>query len=623
MRVSAMMIPALANRRFRITAAAVTLVVAALAITLAAFPWGLLKGVIEQRMTERFGRPVTIGAMERVDRFGFSTTVRLRDVRVPGPAWAGAGDLARIERMEIGFSALSLVTGRLALDHVVLGGAQLNLVRARDGRENWRGSARRGGSGGGGLDRLTVRNARLTYRDEKQDRRFDLALESDMTAGLRLRGTGSVRGTPVRLAARAPAISDQRAGTWPFDARIAGDGLTMHAAGRMAAPLDTDHMTLDVTAKARDLKLIDAIIEAGLFRTQPVTLSAHVRREPGRWLIDRLDGRIGRSDLSGKLTVDKVDGRTKLDGIFVSRQLDFDDLASDEGLAKAAAKKRALGPRVVPDTRVNLAKIGRTDGRIAFRVQRIVSRHGPSSLTSLAGTLALDHRVLTVAPLTIGLRQGRITGRAVIDQGDDGPVPLVRIDLRLTDSSIPALGGGGGSVTGRVDGRALLVGRGSTIREAVGRSTGRVGIVARHGALPAEIAEALGFDAGRALLADAEARATLRCVIIGLDVKDGRGRAAPFVVDTSQSRLDGEGTVTFPDEVLAIRLTGAPKHDAVLRLPGAATMAGTISEPDIVVPREVKSVGNIFKAIGRAITGRQGPVAEPADCDRLAARVLR
>ena len=44
MRVSAMMmIPALANRRIRITAAIVTLVVAALAITLAAFPWGLLK----------------------------------------------------------------------------------------------------------------------------------------------------------------------------------------------------------------------------------------------------------------------------------------------------------------------------------------------------------------------------------------------------------------------------------------------------------------------------------------------------------------------------------------------------------------------------------------------------
>jgi AsmA family protein len=41
------------------------------------------------------------------------------------------------------------------------------------------------------------------------------------------------------------------------------------------------------------------------------------------------------------------------------------------------------------------------------------------------------------------------------------------------------------------------------------------------------------------------------------------------------------------------------------------------------VPKEVKSVGNVFKAIGRAITGKQGPTATDADCAGLAAQVLR
>lgn len=613
----------LADRRGRFALISLAILAAALALVLASFPWGTLKSIIEDRMTERFGRPVTIGAMERVDRFGFAANVTLRDVRVPGPAWAGPHDLARIARMEIGFNALSLLTGRLSLNQVSIDRARLWLVRAKDGRVSWRGSERRGGSGAGGLDALVVRDSRLVYRDEKQDRTLDLAVASDAGSGLRMQGSGDVRGTKVRVAIRAPAISDENKGKWPFDARIAGDGLDMHARGAMAAPLDADHMTLDVTARARDLKLIDAVIEAGLFRTQPVVLSAHVRREPNRWLIDRLDGRIGRSDLSGTLTVDKATERTRIDGTFQSRQLDFDDFAADEGLAKAAAKKRAIGPRVVPETQVNLAKIGRTDGRIAFRVGRIVSRHGPSSLTTVAGTLVLDHRVLTVAPLTIGMRQGRIIGRVVVDQGDGGPLPTVRLDLRLVDSSIPALGGGGGSVTGRVDGRAVLAGRGSTLREAVGRSSGRIGIVARHGELPAEIAQALGFNAGGALLAGRNDRAVLRCVVAGFAIRDGIGRAGPFVVDTSESRLDGTGTLTFPGETLAIRLTGAPKHDAVLRLPGSASMRGTISQPDVVVPPEVKSVGNIFKALGRAITGRQGPVAQDADCGGLARQVLR
>lgn len=613
----------IAGRRMGIAIVALGGLVILLTLLLASFPWGMLKGVIEDRMTERFGRPVTIRAMERVDRFGFATSVTLRDVRVPGPAWAGPQDLARVARMEIGFNALSLLTGRLALGQVSIEGARLWLVRAKDGRASWRGSERRGGSGGGGLDALTVRDSRLVYRDQKQGRNLDLAVASDARTGLRMQGSGDVRGTRVHVAIRAPVISDRRTGSWPFDARIAGTGLTMHAKGTMAAPLDADHMTLDVTAQARDLKLIDAVIEAGLFRTQPVILSAHVRREPDRWLIDRLDGRIGRSDLSGKLTVDKSGERTTIEGTFRSRQLDFDDFSSDEGLARGAAKKRAIGPRVVPDTKVNLAKIGRTDGRIAFHVGRIVSRHGPSSLTKMAGTLVLDHRVLTVAPLTIGMRQGRITGRAVVDQGDNGPLPMVRLDLRLVDSSIPALGGGGGSVTGRVDGRAVLAGRGSTLREAVGRSSGRIAIAARYGELPAKIAQALGFDAGGALLAGRNDRAVLRCVVAAFAIRDGIGRAGPFVVDTSESRLDGTGTLTFPGETLAIQLTGAPKHHAVLRLPGSATMTGTISEPDMVVPRGVKSVGNIFKALGRAITGRQGPVAQDADCGALAAGVLK
>ncbi|MEG8043732.1 hypothetical protein QP164_13820 [Sphingomonas sp. LR59] len=52
-------------------------------------------------------------------------------------------------------------------------------------------------------------------------------------------------------------------------------------------------------------------------------------------------------------------------------------------------------------------------------------------------------------------------------------------------------------------------------------------------------------------------------------------------------------------------------------------MTGTIERPTVTIPPEVKSVGNIFKAIGRAISGNQGPTASDADCSGLAARVLR
>ena len=76
-------------------------------------------------------------------------------------------------------------------------------------------------------------------------------------------------------------------------------------------------------------------------------------------------------------------------------------------------------------------------------------------------------------------------------------------------------------------------------------------------------------------------------------------------------------------ESLAIRLTGAPKRGSRLRLPGSATLSGTIEDPEVVVPPKVKSVGNVLRAIGRAITGSQGPTAVDADCAARAARALR
>ena len=65
------------------------------------------------------------------------------------------------------------------------------------------------------------------------------------------------------------------------------------------------------------------------------------------------------------------------------------------------------------------------------------------------------------------------------------------------------------------------------------------------------------------------------------------------------------------------------KHGSILRLPGSATIGGTIKQPHLTLAPGTKSVGNIFKAIGRAITGNQGPVATDADCGALAAAALR
>ncbi len=613
-----------AKRWVKITGIVVAGVLVLGLIGLAAFPWGALKGVIQRQLTARFGRPVTIGGIERVDTFGFNPTIRITDVRIPQAEWAGTGDFVRLREAEATFSGLALLKGAFGPRDVKARGLRLVLVRDRNGRTNWeRPGKPKGGGSSTDLDGLTISDSVIAYRDDKQDRFVTARFASDPVHGIRAAGSGTIRGAAVRIAVAGPSVEQFRGKPWPFTASIDGNALSITAKGRTDHPLDTDAMELDVTARAADLKLIDAVIEAGLFRTQPLSFSAHVRHDQPKWTVTQLKGVVGRSDFTGHVSVDKQAGRSKVDGAIVSRQFDFGDLASDEGKAKGAALERAIGPRLVPNTRIDIGKIDTTDARMAFRIKRIVSAKGASPILSARGVLAIDHQLLTLSDLDARLPHGRVEGKLTVDQRGDRKVPMVDINLRLRGSSVQDLAGGGGDFSGNVSARARLRGPGTTIRAAVGNANGTIGFVARDGQLPQGIAAALGFDAARALLAKDGERAGLRCVVLKLDVTRGHGRIDPMIVDTTASLLRGQGSVVFPGETLNIRLTGTPKQHALLRVPGSAYMTGTIERPTVTIPPEVKSVGNIFKAIGRAITGKQGPTARDADCSGLAARVLR
>src|SRR3546814_14450762 len=127
-----------------------------------------------------------------------------------------------------------------------------------------------------------------------------------------------------------------------------------------------------------------------------------------------------------------------------------------------------------------------------------------------------------------------------------------------------------------------------------------MGLVATQGVLPARIASLLGFDVARGLTTDEDERAALRCAVIRLDVKQGTGTLDAMVIDTTRAQSRGSGTVAFPSEALAIRITGAPKEKSVLRLPGAIIASGTIRDPQIETQKGTKSLGNeIGRAAGR------------------------
>lgn len=582
---------------------------------LAGFDPAALRPRIEHRLSKNWGRPVRIGAIRRLDHSPFHATVALEGVRVAQPAWAGRGDMIVLRTATLRLPILPTLFGRGGPDRIELDGLRVALVRIDASHANWKGLGSGGGSGGG-LSHLLIRGGQITLDDRKRDHQLQASLSAD-DRGFRIVGGGTLLGHASTLSLIGAPVT--RPGAWPFRVEYRSAIANFSLDGQADHPLDLGHYTVAARAWGDDLAHLDQIIEAGLPGTQPVSLTASVRHDRPDWTIRALKARIGHSDVQLKMSVKKREGRTLLDGDFVSNGFDFSDLASDAGKARAAAKRAAAGPRVVPDTKIDLTHLARTDGTLRYSIRRLLP--SGAAVRSLGGTLKLDHGRLVADPLSVTLASGTIGGTASVDQRHGGP--LLRLDLRLGGARLEDLLTHADVATGALTAYVRLAGRGKTVRAAIGRASGAIALVAQQGMIGRRAALFLGSDIGRALFEGGEQQTPLRCLIARFDAKGGTATAAPLLIDTGVARVDGAGTIDLSSEQLSLQLRGHPKLAHAISLGAPITITGPIADPHVEPPHVAKTVGTVFKLFGKLITGQSEAPVGDVDCVGEAGRALR
>ena len=570
--------------------------------------------LVARRLSAESGRAVTIGAIRRIDHALLHPGFAIDDVRVAQPSWVGGGDMLRIRSATIRLPLLPLLVGRVEPDSIDLDGVALALVRADSAHANWLG--RRGGGARGPLGRLTIHDGGVTLLDREYDDRLTARVEAD-DRGFRLAGQGSLAGHRATVSLVGAAIIGPAPWPFRFDYRSAIASLSVR--GLADTPLDFDHFSARARASADDLRDLNRLIDAGLPATQPVRLTAIVRHDAPGWRLADLTGRIGRSDVRAHVTIGRDGERTLLDADLISNGFDFNDLSSDAALARSAAQDRVTGPRLIPATPIRLDYLQRLDGTLRYDLRRILSRD-PSVFRAVRGTLTLAHGVLTAAPLFATLPAGQVMGTAQVRH--HAGTPLLTLDLRVANSQMSLLTRSD-VATGPLSGRTRLTGRGDTFRAALSRASGSVVWITRRGTIMRRAALFAGGDLGRALFEGGTQRTGIRCAIARFDVTDGVARAAPMVIDTDVSRIEGGGTVDIASERFAFTLTGHPKLGHAVRIDQPVMVEGTLLHPTVVPPHVPKTVGTVFKLLGRAIAGNSLPPAADADCAGLAAKALR
>lgn len=613
-----------------------------LLLLVAAFPVGWAKSWAERTIAAKMGAPVTIGSLTREPAVSFTPTLVIHDMQIAQPRWAGEGALLSITALRLRVPLLPALIGRgIQPEGINVQGLSVALVRDATGRANWQGQAKADKSDRSGgrmrLTDLTISGGRFTLRDARRHLSLAGTLAANSATGLVVKGDGRFHDTRATLVlAGEPITARDQDKPYRFTLSFTSPLLDMTAQGETQGALNIAALGASVQARGASLKYLDDLIQAGLFGTQPIDLTATVRHRGRDWFVDEIGGSVGRSRFAGKAEILKREGRSKIDATLNFSQFDFDDLADDAGRAEAAALTARIGPRVLPNTRINLAKMGPTDGQIRFVAEKLLFRQ-PSVFRSLSGTIRLDHKLLTVDEVKAGLVNGQMSGRVVVDHRE-GASPRLDVDLLLRDGRIGPLVGAADKVDAPFRARIRLAGRGDTIRAALSRADGHAGLVATDGKVLKLAAAVLAQDVGRALgaaLGDRSAMVPLRCIALDFKARGGTLTADPFLIDTDISRSRGTGTIRLDGEAIALTISGAARDPTGLRLADPITVGGTLSQPALRIAdigSGKKDAGAVLGVVAKSIGGALGlrkqetapPVAAtgPIDCAALSRQIL-
>ena len=623
------------------TALGLVALIAVLLLALGAVPVGMARGFVENRLSSALKTRVQVGSITRDSFFSYTPVVSVRDVTIAQPAWVGAGDFVRVGAASVRVPVFTLLFGTFRPDRIRVDGARVVLVRDAAGRANWKPDGPGSGnaeSGGPSLSDLTVTNTQITLRDAKRGLIVAGPLSVDAAHGLRLTAAGTFLDTPAKLDLTGGRITGiDPASPYPFAATLTSPALRMTAKGRMNGVLDTRHFTADITAQAPTLKNIDRMIEAGLFGTQAVDLAGTIRHDGRDWYVDRIGGSIGRSRFTGIATIHKIDIRTQIDARLHATQLDFDDLADAKGQAASAQRRAAIGPRILPPTRINLSKLWKTDGTIRFSVDHVLSKGG-TVFRSLAGTLSLDHKVLNVSNIVATLANGRMTGTARVDHRSG--LPKLSLDLRLVGLTLEALIGKPDMVAGAVRGHVVLSGQGDTVRDALSHASGKAAMVATQGTVKRIVADVLGQNLSGAVvhaIGGPSQQVPLRCLVADFQATNGVLVPHPLGIDTGTSVGRGAGRIVLDGERIDLTLAGSSKSRALLRIADPIRIGGTLSKPTVSVAgagtTDKPTAGALLKVFGRSLGQALGlskpppniPIPPPAvfGCASAVAAALR
>ena len=618
---------------------ALVAIVAIALIILLTYDWNRARPWLNAKASEAIGRPFKIAgdlsltwekaALAERDRSWHDWIpwphLVAKDVHVGNPTGT-AGDMASVSQFSFSLNPLALLDKSINIPTLQFQQPNVQLIRTADGKNNWTFKHEDKPSPWKmDIERIVFTKGVVHYKDaiEKADITADVdVLDNNPNYGIGWTARGTFNGAPVTGTGKAGAVLSLKQQTTPFplqaDMRIGAVHVAVE--GTLTKPTQLAALDLRLKLAAPSMARLYAISglvlpETPAFRTEGRLIASI--GDDSRFTYDNFSGKVGSSDISGKLEYKTGKPRGKLSGKVVSKLLQFSDLGPLVGADSNASKTaRGVAPvqpagKVLPVETFRTERWTAIDADVHYSAERII-REKQLPIKKLTTHLTLNNGVVNLAPLNFDMAGGTLTSTIKLDgSGREGKnairatakVSARHIRIKELFPTIPDMQ----ATVGEINGDAQLSAVGNSVATLLAASNGEVKTMINQGQVSKMLLEKMGLNIGNIILTQlfGDKQVKLNCMASDFAVTNGLMQTRVFVVDTEEALINANGTINLANEQMDLRLKPETKGLRIISLRAPLYVRGSFSKPDVSVDKGVLAL----KAGGAIALGLAAPVA--------------
>lgn len=592
-------IPTPKRRKWAVAAGSV---IVGVGVAVALFDWNMLRGPIGSFVSTKLERDFRIVGDLRVKPWSWQPSISAQGLEVANTPWGKAPLLSSVAQLNLKVDLRSLLRGEVLIPELVIDAPKLSLEEDAKGKPNWLlGKQNNDGGPKVKIGSLRINNGELAAELPSRKTSVQGKIATEGEGGkLAFSASGRYQGESFSLTGHSgsPLALENNEQAFPLQAKGEAGATRFAVDGQVHNLLKLAGLDVKFSVAGRSLGDLYKLTGVPLPATPPYRLAARLQQSGKTWAFSDMDGRVGGSDLHGTFVVDRGPKPQRLSGKLQSRKLDLNDLSGFIGARAANGQKVQPRPgKVLPASPLGFEKIAAANVDLDFKIDDF--RNTGLPLDSTQGHLRIQDRLVTLAPLAVGVAKGKVEGKVELD-ARQAPA-ISRFDLQASQLRLKELMPTADSralTTGTVGGKSKLVMRGNSVAELLGSADGDVGLAMSGGSTDLLLMRLANLDVANALIAwlSNGKKVPIRCAVGDFQAKDGTLTPRVLVFDTDKTLVTGKGSINMKDEVLDLHLRAESKDASLLALRGPLQLTGTFAKPS-VMPEPIPLGARVASAV--------------------------